>query len=595
MKKATIRLLSAALFVSMAASMNMMETELQCNLVITRVQFIASDGTTVTAFEGSENVDLFSDDVQSSDGTRLFNTPLPDGTYTDMIITIGSVVLEQSGQTQDITNELVENGFSLSVRFSSNATLINDGTAEPMNEFTIGGSISDMPSIDFNCYFPEDSVSGDSIGDFTISSVPTFEAGGSGSGFAAGGTLSVTIDGTSAGLPVFVGLFKSSSLSEPPKIGGKFNGNEGTTNVVLNVPFGTYFVGAAQVTDPSRDEPNPEFDKFGMYGIDGSSFNPKEVILSSSNPTASISITIASRADMEGKFGKQGMRGMFNPCPTRGTNTVTATVRLGYFTAGHEKVFGMLLKLPSGTLSCGSLGTTTYAGCVNAIQGASGPTKFQAFGSMMAGIMQQNERDSCSIVFAFAAVTPGTTSETKVEFKEVPEGNWFAMALFDINGNQRPDAGESIGWLPTVISIVGGNRLYAAGTIPIEPNNANSFTFIEGPPPGGGGGPPPGPFNLSLPANGATGVPTTPKLEWTDASNEDSYTLQISTNNGFSSILYNKDIPANTVSPVSHLVPPGTLLPNTTYYWRVWAKNGSGQSPPSNAPFFSFRTAPPPP
>lgn len=98
---------------------------------------------------------------------------------------------------------------------------------------------------------------------------------------------------------------------------------------------------------------------------------------------------------------------------------------------------------------------------------------------------------------------------------------------------------------------------------------------------------PPGAFTLVAPADGATNVLNTPILSWTDSAGEDSYTVQIATDNGFAVIVYeNAAIAADTTS---HSVPAGNLAGTTTYFWRVIALNGNSSTTASNAPF-SFTT-----
>jgi predicted esterase YcpF (UPF0227 family) len=103
---------------------------------------------------------------------------------------------------------------------------------------------------------------------------------------------------------------------------------------------------------------------------------------------------------------------------------------------------------------------------------------------------------------------------------------------------------------------------------------------------GCGGGPAtaPGAFELSSPANDATGVWLTPTLTWTDAAGETSYTVEIDNENTFSPPLVHEKtgIAAGTTS---FTVPGGVLAGGTTYYWRAIATNSAGSTIASNAPF----------
>ena len=110
-----------------------------------------------------------------------------------------------------------------------------------------------------------------------------------------------------------------------------------------------------------------------------------------------------------------------------------------------------------------------------------------------------------------------------------------------------------------------------------------SFSFVTVPPP------PPGAFDLSSPANGATGVSLTPTLSWTAASGVSTYTVTIANDAALTSVVLTQ---AGNVS-TSFNVPAATLNYGGTYYWGVTAVNGFG-STPSTTSSFSFATIPPP-
>jgi len=100
----------------------------------------------------------------------------------------------------------------------------------------------------------------------------------------------------------------------------------------------------------------------------------------------------------------------------------------------------------------------------------------------------------------------------------------------------------------------------------------------------------PGAFNLTTPANGATGVSTTPTFDWSDATNALSYRVIIDNDSNFSSPLFN-DLVSN-----SQLVStPNSFTPGVTYYWKVEANNftGTTSSTPVSASF-TVGAAPPP-
>ncbi len=75
------------------------------------------------------------------------------------------------------------------------------------------------------------------------------------------------------------------------------------------------------------------------------------------------------------------------------------------------------------------------------------------------------------------------------------------------------------------------------------------------------------PGNLA-PANGASGVSLTPSLTWSAASNATSYDVYFGTSSSPSM--------AGTTGAAGYN--PGTLSGNTTYYWRVVAKNSTGST-----------------
>ena len=101
--------------------------------------------------------------------------------------------------------------------------------------------------------------------------------------------------------------------------------------------------------------------------------------------------------------------------------------------------------------------------------------------------------------------------------------------------------------------------------------------------------PPPGPFALSFPAPGATGVSATPTLAWDTSSAATSYTVKVSLAPSFASTVFSLQTTSNFL-PLT----PGTLQSSTTYWWKVEANNGVSvtQSTPVSA---SFTTATPPP
>ncbi|MGA9364840.1 MAG: LamG-like jellyroll fold domain-containing protein [Bacteroidota bacterium] len=102
---------------------------------------------------------------------------------------------------------------------------------------------------------------------------------------------------------------------------------------------------------------------------------------------------------------------------------------------------------------------------------------------------------------------------------------------------------------------------------------------------------PPAP-TLASPANGATGISTSPTLSWNASTGATSYRLQVSTSSGFGggTIVYDD----SNITATSRQI--GALQNGTTYYWHVNAKNAAGTSDwPSPWSFTTISSAPPPP
>jgi hypothetical protein len=87
---------------------------------------------------------------------------------------------------------------------------------------------------------------------------------------------------------------------------------------------------------------------------------------------------------------------------------------------------------------------------------------------------------------------------------------------------------------------------------------------------------------LQAPANGATGVATSPTLSWQALAGAASYTVDIATDAGFTNI-----VSTHSVTTTSYAA--SGLNPATTYFWRVKPTNGCGDGTVSST--FSFTTA----
>ena len=77
---------------------------------------------------------------------------------------------------------------------------------------------------------------------------------------------------------------------------------------------------------------------------------------------------------------------------------------------------------------------------------------------------------------------------------------------------------------------------------------------------------------LVLPANGATLVATNPLLDWDSSATAESYRVQVSTDSLFTSAVYD----SSGITITQFQIPNNGLNINTTYYWRVNAKNIGG-------------------
>ncbi len=89
---------------------------------------------------------------------------------------------------------------------------------------------------------------------------------------------------------------------------------------------------------------------------------------------------------------------------------------------------------------------------------------------------------------------------------------------------------------------------------------------------------------LSIPANNALIVVLTPTLTWNLSCDADSYRVQVSTTNTFTTTV----IDQTAIVGTTYAVPMGILNPNTTYYWRSIATNNVGLGTWSNT--YSFTT-----
>jgi hypothetical protein len=97
--------------------------------------------------------------------------------------------------------------------------------------------------------------------------------------------------------------------------------------------------------------------------------------------------------------------------------------------------------------------------------------------------------------------------------------------------------------------------------------------------------PPPSAPTLRSPASASTVSNLTPRLEWNASSGAVSYGVQVSTSSGFTTLIVNE----TGITDLYYDIAPGILNWNTTYYWRVNARNSFG-STSSWSSYRYFRT-----
>ena len=97
--------------------------------------------------------------------------------------------------------------------------------------------------------------------------------------------------------------------------------------------------------------------------------------------------------------------------------------------------------------------------------------------------------------------------------------------------------------------------------------------------------------NLVSPTNGSNILTLTPTLDWSDVTGSISYTVQASTDTNFINLTVNQ----SGLTASQYAIPSGTLIGNTTYYWRARAVNEAGSGPWSVRWNFRVVTIPPAP
>jgi hypothetical protein len=169
----------------------------------------------------------------------------------------------------------------------------------------------------------------------------------------------------------------------------------------------------------------------------------------------------------------------------------------------------------------------------------------------------------------------GTTYSNYTDLLQVPDTNWQIVVTGDFNGDGKTDilwrnksTGQNVVWLMN-------GTTYSNYTELLQVPDTNwEIVGPKGPAPC----PVPGTPSTPSPSNGATGVSTSPTLSWAATSNTGSYDVYFGTSS-------TPPYMGNTTSPS---YPRSGLSSNSTYYWKIVAKNNCGSS--TSGPVWSFST-----
>ncbi len=181
----------------------------------------------------------------------------------------------------------------------------------------------------------------------------------------------------------------------------------------------------------------------------------------------------------------------------------------------------------------------------------------------------------CSPLNAVYTVAVGVTGSfsgsVSLSASGLPAG---ATASFSPNPVTAP--GNSTMTITTAGVTPGTYSFTVTGTSGAQTQNASaSLTVLAGAP---------AQVVLSQPANGATGVSTSPTFTWNAAADATAYDLQVATDAGFTGLVIN----ASGIGGTSY-TPSSALNSNTTYYWRVRGTNLCGVGTYSTT--FNFTTS----
>ena len=159
----------------------------------------------------------------------------------------------------------------------------------------------------------------------------------------------------------------------------------------------------------------------------------------------------------------------------------------------------------------------------------------------------------------YAILNPDTVtfSITKADYLGYDAGSTSYQVQLLISSNLAAPAGYSIRALAGVTDLA-GNAMDATA-------NTNTFSAPRVP-------------TLSSPADAAAGIGLPATLSWSAANGAVSYRLQVSTNIGFTGVVFDSNNLANSLTSTSYGVSSTYLTAGITYYWRVSATNADGTS-----------------
>lgn len=267
-------------------------------------------------------------------------------------------------------------------------------------------------------------------------------------------------------------------------------------------------------------------------------------------PNNTTNVTLTPTLDWSDVFGATGYRLII----TSGTTNIKdTTVTASQFT------------VPSGTLS----GNTQYSWKVASINSGgqgnySAPFNFTTMIGPPAAPLLQAPPNGDTTVSRFPLFDWSDVPSASNYIIQVATNPNFQTQYIVIN------QGQNISQFQVTLPVLQNNTVYywrvnasnSGGTGPWS-TTWNFRTVPSAPPPP----------TLVSPSNGATGISLTPTLQWSDSPGATSYQVQVATNTNF-----NSPVVDHTTGVSEYEIPPGRLIGNTVYYWRVRAHNEGGYS-----------------